>query len=160
MHRDTCSETPEKPYAIAAGYHKATGNLLTITWDFSHIAVVKHINPPHWERLLVDAQFIQRAHQFHFRPLNGHHCQVSVTDGEGKLFPELIRWLPFFEKTLATWFAGNQSGRKIFAVPELGPLNSSAVGNCFSAFSPSWKDAKVLRGIIDRIWRKVLANHR
>ncbi len=91
VHRDTCSETPEKPYAIAAGYHKATGKLLTITWDFSHIAVVKPINPPHWERLLVDAQFIQRAQPFHFRPLNGHHCQVFVTDGEDKLSRELIR---------------------------------------------------------------------
>lgn len=159
VHRDTCTETPEKTYAIAAGYRKATGKLLPITWDFSHIAVVKHVNPPYWKRLLVDAKLIQRAQQFHFRPFNGHHCQVPVTDGHGHLSRELIQWLPFLEKTLQTWLAGNQSGREIFAVPELGPLNSGAVGYGLSAFPPSWDDAKVLRGIIERTWRKVLANH-
>jgi sugar phosphate isomerase/epimerase len=37
IHRDTCTETPEKAYAIAAGYKRATGRLLPMTWDFSHI---------------------------------------------------------------------------------------------------------------------------
>jgi len=160
VHRDTCTETPEKTYALADGFRKATGKLLPITWDFSHIAVVKHLNPPYWERLLVDAKLIQRSQQFHFRPFNGHHCQVSVTDGKGKLSRELIQWLPFLEKTFATWLAGNQSGREMFAVPELGPLNSGAVGYGLSAFPPSWEDAKALRGIIDRTWRKALANYR
>src|SRR4029077_20966221 len=35
VHRDTCTETPEKAYAIANGYKKATGQLLPMTWDFS-----------------------------------------------------------------------------------------------------------------------------
>jgi hypothetical protein len=45
------------------------------------------------------------------------------------------------------------------AVPELGPLNSGAVGYGLSCFPPSWDDAKVLRVIIDRAWRKALAKH-
>jgi hypothetical protein len=45
VHRDTCTETPEKTYALADGYFKATGELLPMTWDFSHLAVVKHLAP-------------------------------------------------------------------------------------------------------------------
>jgi hypothetical protein len=33
VHRDTCTETPEKTYALADGYFKATGKLLPMTWD-------------------------------------------------------------------------------------------------------------------------------
>ena len=157
VHRDTSTETPEKTYAIAAGYRKATGKLLRMTWDFSHLAIIKHINPPYWDRLLVDPKLIQCAEQFHFRPFNGHHCQVPVTDGKGRLSRELKHWLPMLDKTLETWLAGKQDGREIFAVPELGPLNSSAIGYGLSCFPPSWDDAKVLRGIIDKAWKKALA---
>jgi hypothetical protein len=45
VHRDTCTETPEKLYALADAYQKQTGALLPITWDFSHLAVVKHLAP-------------------------------------------------------------------------------------------------------------------
>ena len=51
VHRDTCTETPEKAYGLAAGYEKAEGKPLKMTWDFSHPAVVKHLNPPYWDRL-------------------------------------------------------------------------------------------------------------
>ena len=75
VHRDTCTETPEKTYTLADGYFKATGKLLPITWDFSHIAVLKHLTPQNYaERLLVRPDLIQRSVQFHFRPFNGHHC--------------------------------------------------------------------------------------
>ena len=151
VHRDTCTETPEKTYAIAAGYKKATGRLLPMTWDFSHISVVKHLAPPYWERLLVDAKLIQNAEQFHFRPFNGHHCQVPVTNGHGKLSIELQQWLPFLEKTLALWLKANQAGREIFVVPEMGPVRG---GYNFAQLPNSWKDAKILRSIIARAWQK------
>jgi hypothetical protein len=154
VHRDTCTETPEKAYAIAAGYKKATGGLLPMTWDFSHVAVVKHLAPPYWERLLVDAKLVQNAQQFHFRPFNGHHCQVPVTDGHGKLSVELKQWLPFLEKTLALWLAGNQAGREFFAVPEMGPVRG---GYNLAQLPNSWEDAKVLRPIIAKAWKKALA---
>jgi sugar phosphate isomerase/epimerase len=86
VHRDTCTETPEKTYALADGYFKATGELLPLTWDFSHLAVVKHLTPEIYvERLLVRRELIQRSQQFHFRPFNGHHCQLPVTCADGKL---------------------------------------------------------------------------
>lgn len=156
VHRDTCTETPEKSYAIAAGYKKASGRLLSMTWDFSHLSVVKHLAPPYWDRLLVDAKLIQQAQQFHFRPFNGHHCQVPVTDGHGKLSTELQQWLPFLDKTLALWIQGNQAGREIFVVPEMGPVRG---GYNFAQLPNSWEDAKVLRPLIAKAWQKVLASY-
>ncbi len=156
VHRDTCTETPEKTYAIADGYRKATGRLLPMTWDFSHPAVVKHLYPPYWERLLVAPKLIQRAQQFHFRPFNGHHCQVPVTDGRGGISVELTQWLPFVEKTFEMWLAGKQGGREIFAVPEMGPVLG---GYNFAQLPNSWEDAKILRGLLAKAWKKVLAAH-
>ena len=154
IHRDTCTETPEKTYAIAAGYKKATGQLLPITWDFSHLSVVKHLTPPYWERLLVDPKLVQRAEQFHLRPFNGHHCQIPVTDGSGKLSVELNQWLPFLDKTLEMWLRGKQDGREIFLVPEMGPVRG---GYNFAQLPNSWEDAKVLRVLIEKAWKKALA---
>lgn len=154
VHRDTCTETPEKTYAIAAGYKKATGRLLPMTWDFSHLSVVKHLAPPYGERLLVDAKLIQHAQQFHFRPFNGHHCQVPVTDGHGKLSIELQQWLPFLDQTLALWLKGKQAGREIFAVPEMGPVRG---GYNFAQLPNSWEDAKILRPLIAKAWQTALA---
>ncbi|HZI32844.1 MAG TPA: xylose isomerase, partial [Candidatus Binatia bacterium] len=41
-HRGTCTETPEKTYALCDAYQRATGELLPLSMDFSHFAVVKH----------------------------------------------------------------------------------------------------------------------
>src|SRR5260370_21774952 len=40
VHRDTCTETPEKTCPLADGYQKATGQLLPLTCDHSHLAGV------------------------------------------------------------------------------------------------------------------------
>jgi hypothetical protein len=153
VHRDTCTETPEKTYALADAYQKVTGELLPMTWDFSHLSVVKHLKTEKYiERLIVRPDLIQRAQQFHFRPFNGHHCQVPVTDGRGNLTSEVKDWLPFAEAVLATWLAGKQDGREIFVCPEMGPL---AGGYNLSAFPDSWEDAKVLRLEIDKLWQKL-----
>lgn len=154
VHRDTCTETPEKAYAVAAGYHRATGRLMPMTWDFSHIAVVKHLAPPYWDRLLVKPRLIQRASQFHFRPFNGHHAQVPVTDGTGRISPELRQWLPVLNGSLATWLGVNQDGREIFACPEMGPVRG---GYNLAELPNSWEDSKILKGIIDRAWKRALA---
>ena len=154
VHRDTCTETPEKTYAIAAGYKKATGQLMPMTWDFSHLSVVKHLAPPFADRLLLDAKLIQNAEQFHFRPFNGHHCQVPVTDGTGKLSNEFKEWLPFLDATLALWLKGKQAGREVFVVPEMGPVRG---GYNLAQLPNSWDDARVLRPIIDKAWKKALS---
>jgi hypothetical protein len=157
VHRDTCTETPEKTRAIAAGYKKATGRLLPMTWDFSHLAVVKHLMPPYADRLLTHPALVRHAAQFHFRPFNGHHCQIPVTDGRGRPSVEFRQWLPFLERTLELWLEGGQAGRELFVVPEMGPVRG---GYNLAQLPNSWEDAKILRRIIDRTWRKALASSR
>jgi hypothetical protein len=156
-HRGTCTETPEKTYALASGYEQEAGGLLPISWDFSHFAVVKHLVPENFaERLLVRPDLIQNAQQFHFRPFNGHHAQVPITDGRGELTQEVRDWLPFAEAVMRCWLQGNrESGREIFICPELGPVDG---GYALSTFPNSWEDAKVLRVEIDRLWQRVLAD--
>ena len=155
-HRGTCTETPEKTYALADAYQLRTGELLPISWDFSHFAVVKHLAPENFaKRLLVRPDLIQHAQQFHFRPFNGHHVQVPITDGKGKLTPEFRDWLPFAESLLNCWLEGNRdSGREIFICPELGPRNE---GYKLSNFKNSWDEAKKLRSEIEKLWRKLTA---
>jgi hypothetical protein len=156
VHRDTCTETPEKTYALADAYQQATGELLPISWDFSHISVVKHLRPDNYiERMIVRPDLIQRAQQFHFRPFNGHHCQVPVTDGKGNLTRELKDWFPFAEAVLKCWLAGNRDkGREIFICPEMGPV---AGGYNLSTLPNSWEEAKILRGEIEKLWTKLTA---
>src|SRR5579859_169260 len=156
VHRDTCTETPEKTYALADAYQQATGELLPISWDFSHISVVKHLHPGNYaERMIVRPDLIQRAQQFHFRPFNGHHAQVPVTDGKGNLTQEVKDWLPFAEALLRCWLDGNRNtDREIFICLEMGPV---AGGYALSTFPNSWEDAKILRGEIDNLWKKLTA---
>lgn len=153
VHRGTTTETPEKLYALAEGYKRITGHPMPISWDFSHLAVVKQLAPPYWERLLVRPDLIQRACQFRFRPFNGHHCQLPVTDGRGRTTPEFDLWLPFAEKCLEVWLQGSQAGREIFLVPEVGSVSS---GYNLHQHPDAWSDAVKLRGILDRIWKKAV----
>lgn len=154
-HRGTCTETPEKYYALCDAYQKATGELLSSSIDFSHFAVVKHLVPENFARsLLVRPDLIQRAQQFHFRPFNGHHAQVPVTDGKGNLTAEFRDWLPFAEALLKCWQDGNEnSGREIFICPELGPVEG---GYALSTFPNSWEETKILRIEIEQLWRRVM----
>lgn len=157
VHRDTCTETPEKLYAIVDEYRQATGRLLPVTWDFSHLAVIKHLAPPYWPRLLVRPPLVQHARQFHFRPFNGHHCQVPVTNaGRGRSI-EFKQWWPTVERTLQTWLAVNQNGNELFVCPEMGPVRG---GYNLSALPNSWEDCKVLRREIAAAWRIALKSYR
>ncbi len=153
VHRDTCTETPEKTEALANAYEKATGRMLPMTWDFSHLAVVKHLAPPYWERLGTRPDLIRHAQQFHFRPFNGHHCQVPVTDAANKLTPEMEDYLPFVQKVMETWLDAATPGREMFAMPELGPTSS---GYNLSTMKNSWEEAVILRAELERCWRRAL----
>jgi hypothetical protein len=149
IHRDTSTETPEKVYEIAALYRKSTGKKIRLSWDFSHIAVVKHLNPPYAERLLVAPDLIRLSRQFHFRPFNGHHCQVAATDGKGSESLEIKPYLEFLNDLLACWFAGAKGGEIMYACPEFGPV---AGGYGLSSFPDVWKDAIFLRAKTEQIW--------
>jgi hypothetical protein len=152
VHRDTCTETPEKTYALADSYYDATGRLLPITWDFSHFAAVKHLAANDFsERLLVRPDLVQRACQFHFRPFNGHHCQIPVTRPDGSLSREFHEWLPFVKDTIRLWLDGNKHAeRELFFVPEMGPVSS---GYNLEQLPNSWEDAIRLRPILEAVWQ-------
>ena len=151
IHRDTCTETPEKAYALADAYRKETGKLLPMTLDYSHVSVVKHLHPGNYaSRLLVQPKLIQRVEQIHLRPFNGHHCQIPVTDGKGKLTPEIKDWVPFAEALFRVWRQGKQDGRELFVVPEMGPI---AGGYNLHSLPNSWEEAIVLKGLIEKAWK-------
>ncbi|HEX4156664.1 MAG TPA: hypothetical protein VHY48_13730 [Acidobacteriaceae bacterium] len=153
-HRGTCTETPEKMYALADAYQRVTGKLLPISWDFSHYAVVKHLEPSNFcERLLVRRDLIQHAQQFHLRPFNGHHAQVPIITTAGELTNEMRDWLPFAKAVFACWLEGNrESGREIFVCPELGPV---AGGYALSSFPNRWEETFALKQEIARIWERL-----
>jgi hypothetical protein len=150
VHRDTCTETPEKVYEIAALYKKATGKKVRFCWDFSHIAAVKHIYPPYANRLLVQPDLVQLSRQMHFRPFNGHHAQVPATDGKGNATPEIKPYLEFLDAVFACWFKAAKGGEVLYVSPEFGPIAS---GYGLSAFPNVWKDAIWLKEKTEALWK-------
>jgi hypothetical protein len=154
VHRDTCTETPEKAYAIAVGYRKATGKTLRMNLDYSHIAVVKHLAPKDFsKRLLTRPELLQNGNLTHCRPFNGHHCQVPVTDGRGKLTREFKDYLPFVEDVFRCWLAGPRPHNELWVVPELGPVAS---GYGISTWPSPWEDALIAKHEFEKIWKKVV----
>jgi len=153
VHRDTCTETPEKAYGLAAGYEKVEGKPLKMTWDFSHPAVVKHLNPPYWDRLAERVDLIQLAQQFHFRPFNGHHAQVPALNRKGELTPEFLDFMEFADRVLSCWLETATPGRELFACPE-----QIAGGYMLSVFGDRFKDVQAIRKALDKSFKKHLKN--
>ena len=154
VHRDTCTETPEKYYALADAFRHATGRLLPTTWDHSHLSVVKHLGAGDFiPRLLVRPDLVQRAQQFHLRPFNGHHCQVPVSNADGSPSREVRDWLPFAEALMRQWLEGNRedADREFFAVPEMGPADG---GYNFHSLPNSWEEARRLRPMLAEAWAR------
>jgi hypothetical protein len=158
VHRDTCTETPEKTYEIAERYHDATGEVIVLNFDFSHFAVVKHLGTADYvPRLLDHPDLVRRCEQSHFRPFNGHHCQVAVTH-RGRLTEEVRAYLAFVEAVLRLWAkAPRNRDRTLFACPEMGPYTGFGKGGGYNitGLPPAWPDAIVLRDEIARIWSRV-----
>jgi hypothetical protein len=152
LHRDTCTETPEKLYALAEAVGRRLGRPMPIAWDFSHFAVVKHLTPGDFStRMLAQPQLVQAASLFHLRPFNGHHIQVPVTQNR-QLTSETRAWLPFAADVMRLWCAAPaNAGREMFVCPELGPRD----GYGLSMFPPVWPDALRLRRELAAVWRSI-----
>ncbi len=154
VHRDTATETPEKTYAIADAYRRATGEILPLTWDHSHLAVVKHLKPALFNPVLLQRRdLIQAARIFHLRPFNGQHAQVPVIDARGRLTPEFRTWLSFAEALIKLWLAGPQPGGELWVCPEIGPVGVH--GYNLSVMEPSWTQAIVCRRELRKLWRRL-----
>ena len=154
VHRDTCTETPEKTREIAERYQAATGRICRFCFDHSHPAVVKHLVPPYADRLLGDRRLVQSARQIHLRPFNGHHCQVPFTDGRGRISAEGRQYLDFVEALFALWLKGARGGETLYVCPELGPRAS---GYALTTFPDVWSDAVRLRSETESLWKKQIA---
>ncbi|MDZ4815907.1 MAG: xylose isomerase [Verrucomicrobiota bacterium] len=150
VHRDTCTETPEKTYEIAELYKQKTGKDIMMCFDFSHIALVKHLNPPYAERLLTHPRLIQKARQLHFRSFNGHHCQVPILDGKGNLTIEAQQYIEFVDELLKCWLRGAKGGETLYVNPEQLP----GPGYGLSTFNDIWMDVLALKDEILRLWAK------
>lgn len=150
-HRDTITETPEKLFALAERHEQKTGRLLRLTWDFSHLGIVKHIDPATVaERYLKRTDLIAHATQFHFRPFNAHHAQIPVTR-RGNLTEEVRPYLAFVTQVMGIWknAPGNHT-RTLYACPELGPVSG---GYGLTSFPRSWPDAVRLQRELEACWR-------
>lgn len=154
VHRDCCTETPEKTYEIAERYHKVTGKLIRINFDFSHFAVVKHLHPGNYaERLLECPELVQNSDQSHCRPFNGHHCQVGVVH-KGALTPEVVSYLAFVRALFACWKkAPRNQDRTLFVCPEMGPYAVGGAGYNITGLPPAWPDAVRLRAELAKAWK-------
>lgn len=157
VHRDTCTETPEKAFALALAYEKKYDKKLLMNFDHSHPAIIKQIRPTeYWARLSERTDLLQMHELIHFRPFTGSHCQTPVTDGKGKLDRDFKVWLTnYLEPALSAWLQGAEPGKMLYAVPELGPQGS---GYALACFPDIWKDAIREKDEIVKIWRRLLKN--
>lgn len=136
-HRDTCTETPEKTWALAEAYRVHTGSLPPLCFDFSHFAVVKHMAPPYWNRFKRWHDLIQAASYFHLRPFNGHHCQIPATVDGRQRSPEYLAWLEFAE--IFFDFRCRAEGLPAWIVVEMGNTMYN-----LSGFPDVWNDARLV----------------
>jgi hypothetical protein len=150
-HRDTCTETPEKTETLRERFRAATGGReLPLLLDFSHHAIVKHLDPPFASRLLADPELVCRTRWHHMRPFNGHHAQVPVLAGDGSLAPEMTDWLTIADEILQ--LLRNSPLNEVWICPEIGPVRG---GYGLSAFPPSWRQAVTLNKILQQHWEKI-----
>lgn len=154
VHRDCCTETPEKTYEIAERFHDATGELIKINFDFSHFAVVKHLGPKNYtDRLLDHPELVQNSEQCHMRPFNGHHCQVPVTYND-RITPEAGAYLTFAQSVMNLWKSASfNKDKALFVCPEMGPLEPDGSGYNITGLPPAWFDTVVLRRELARLWK-------
>lgn len=156
VHRDTCTETPEKTSAIIAGYQAATGAFPLLNYDFSHPAVVKHIQAKDTiPRLLTEETIprFQESHLWHIRPFSAQHCQIPITDGRGNFSPEYEACRPFVREALKTWLKGPRPNNELWVVPEIGTTAEYKL----SCFPNIWEDTVALGKDVQKIWAEEIA---
>lgn len=155
VHRDTCTETPEKAFALVEAYQRRYKTKLRMNFDHSHPAIIKQIRPPDFWKQLSGRQDIWRMSELiHFRPFTGSHCQTPVTDGRGRLDRDFEAWRDgYLLPALTSWVKGQRGDKTLYAVPELGPQGS---GYALACFPDIWKDAIRAKDEIKATWRRAL----
>jgi hypothetical protein len=160
VHRDTCTETPEKTFALADAYEKRYRKKLRINFDHSHPAIIKQVRAPtYWEpKTNARPDLLRAGELIHFRPFTGSHCQTPVTNGKGKIDRDFALWRDhFLSPMLESWLKGAKSGAELYGVVELGPQGS---GYALECFPDVWKDACVARVEIQNVWDRLVRKWR
>lgn len=147
LHRDSCTQTLAKTYALADRYERAAKRLLKLTWDFSHPAVTQRISPPFWIRLAERPDLMQWANQYHFRPFNGHHAQIPALGRDGELAPGFLEYMKFADQCIANWMERSSAGRVLYAGHE------QTAGYWLAAFGDRFADAQIVRDHITRSFK-------
>jgi len=145
-HRATWLETPEKIWQLADSFADATGRALPLCFDFSHLALVRHLSAPWWPALAQRPDAIAAAPVFHLRPFNSHHAQLPVTRGRQGRTPEYLEWREFAATLLS--FLRARGARPIL-VPELGHLSPAYR---LSTFPDTWRDTRTTLGDLRALW--------
>ena len=113
LHRDTCTETPEKGYALVRVYEKRYKERLRMNFDHSHPAIIKQLRPhEYWARLGVRLDLLRMSELIHLRPFTGSHCQTPITNGKRKLDQDFVIWRDnFLRPMLEAWLKGARAGK-------------------------------------------------
>lgn len=157
VHRDTCTETPEKTAAIIEGYTKRVGEAPKMNFDFSHPAVVKHLLPQATVERLLTKEFVpvfQNSTLWHIRPFNAQHCQIPITDGKGNFSPEYEACRPFIRAALQCWLEAANPDAELWVVPEQGTTHDYNL----SCFPNVWEDTVALGKDVQKIWAELTSN--
>lgn len=159
IHRDTCTETPEKAFALANAYQKKYKKKLRMNFDHSHPAIIKQIRPEEYWARLSDRMDLLKMHELiHFRPFTGSHCQTAVTDGSGGLDRDFKIWIEnYLTPALSTWLKGARAGKVLYVVPELGPQGS---GYALACFPDIWMDTIREKDEIRKVWNRLIRKWR
>ena len=153
VHRDTCTETPEKTLAIIEGYRAVTGEDPLMNFDFSHPAVIKHLLAENYIERLLTSEIIpifQNSTLWHIRPFNGQHCQIPITDGQGNFSPEYLACRPFIKEAIRLWLQGPRPTNELWIVPEVG----TTVEYKLSCFPNIWNDTVTLGKDLQKMWEE------
>jgi len=150
-HRDTCTETPERMWALYDAYLALTGDRLPVCFDHSHFAVVRHLAAPYWPRLNERPDILNDCAQFHLRPFTGHHCQIPATFDGVRRTPEYAAWGEYV-RALFTCLQREGTAREVYVVPELG---HAAPAYGLSCFPDVWVDAGVVGADLRDWWKQV-----
>jgi hypothetical protein len=154
-HRGTITEAPEAIISLADAYQQAEGRPLSLVWDPSHPAMVRHLKPFQFSDVLLQRpDLVQNATMVHCRPFNGQHAQIPVWDHNSRLTREFREWLAFMEDFFVCWLAGQRPNNELWICPEIGPVGIH--GYNLSTMPPSWPQAIACQQQLSRLWRRLV----
>ena len=80
--------------------------------------------------------------------------EAQVTH-KGKLTDEVKSYLDFTTALFKCWkSAKHNKDKTLYVCPEMGPYHQGGAGYNITGLSPAWPDAAILRGELDKSWKR------